>query len=230
MQNAVKRIVILEMTIFVLTAHSMMDETHVFSKSNLRNANPLVNMKKLSISMLDCFERHSDIFCNDELLNDKGSALSLAAIKFLEESDSVKNKKILETIKTAVSQGTPVESQYYPSNELEGKDGDHFYIFYNQKPTSIFKLIRVWCARDSSIDEAKKDALMNAIFQGGHKRQKQLACMDDKLRAAICCGLKIDISEDLMLFILSWDEKYAAGKKEKELVKQAEGSWKRERK
>ncbi len=214
-----------------LAARAMTDEIHMLQKSTLRDVDPLENMKNLSITMVSsCLERYSNTPCSNTLLTDEGFPLSLGIIKYFEESNPVKNKETLKTINIAVSQGMPVESQYYPSNDPEGKNGDCFYIFHNQKSTSIFRLIGTWCAPDSSIDEAKKDTLMNTIFQGGYEQQERLDGIRNKWIADIGSVLGIDVSEDLILLILSYDENYKDGEERIACIKQAEQEFLKERK
>jgi len=97
MKNIVKGIVILKMTMLVLTVYSMTEEIHTIKKDNLRKENPLSSMQNLNIIMSGCFEICGKFFCNNQLYNDEGLSLSLAAVKFIDGSDSAKNKQILQT-------------------------------------------------------------------------------------------------------------------------------------
>ncbi len=230
MKNIIKRMVILGIVIFVLTARPMIKEIHIFQKRKLKNVNPLKNMGGLGIFMQGCSEIWGQSFCRGKLCDDKGLPLSLASVKFIEEPDPVKNKEVLQTIEGAIGQGVALESRYHPSKPKNGTNNRRFvYILYSENSVSLFTIIKNWLG-DGHVDKHKKDNLMRAIVRGGNERQKQLADMRDKFRAAICRGLKIDISEDLMLLILSWDEKYAASEKAKKLIKQGEESWNGKRK
>ncbi len=171
MKNFVGIIVIFGMTVLVLTSHSMMVmEIHILKKERLACVDPFSNMEKLSIVARGCFQGHGERFYKNQLHDDQGLPLSLAAIKFLEERDPKEGEKTLKTIKTAVGGGIPVESHYYPTTTSEIEYEDDFHIFYNKTPVSVFWLIKNWCKNDLSINETKKNALVNAIIQSRQER------------------------------------------------------------
>ena len=219
MKNVVKITVILGVTISVLTFHSTMaQEIHTLERDKLESINPLENMEDLSISPRGCFQGHGEDFYKKKLDGDKGLPTFLTAIKFLEGRDSVKNKETLKTIQTAVSRGVPVESHYYPCKDAVEYEDD-FHILHSQKPVSISRLIEGWCKKDFSIDKIKQGALESTISQG---QQERLACICDKWIAGIRSKFGIDISEDLMLLILSLSGSYKDDEQRMACTKQTE--------
>jgi len=193
---------------------------------SLKNVDPFFLMDNSTISCNSC----NKIFDPDQPLARKGLALELAIIKFYDEPNEVKNKKTLKIIGNAVRQGVPITARHFILLDMKnrhsillGMEKEFIHICPSQNSTSIFELTEDLFGNPwfGFTNKSKKNDIMNAIFQGEDERQETFTYIRSESRTRMHNTLEINVSEDIILAILSWlqepdEEKRTA------LIRQAE--------
>ncbi len=190
--------------------------------NNLKNVNPLSNMKDLLIypnkfsvprgTSLAPISRNNPLFTN------KGLAFKLAAIKFVTDPDSEKSKQTLEAISTTVSLGVPVTSNHFFTIHY---DEQCFEIFSRSTQFSIFQEIEAWVKKDRQINSKTVSQLMITIFQGEQKRKERLAYIHNGLEIDLYNKPEVQLPESLILMLLSYLPKDNVDKKRTKLIEKA---------
>ncbi len=197
MKNSVKIITILGIVTSFFPVHPMMPGVYCLEKRTLKTVNPLSDMSDLKISRFFKGPRISD----DSFFADKGLALSLAAIKILEEPNKAKNKKVLETIRSSISQGAPVNSN---TRIIESKWINYrVTVIAASEFYSVFNSIEYWITRKGFMGKDKKNAIFTAIFQGERERKERLTYIRDELSTDIYDKFAIEVPTDVLFIILS---------------------------
>ena len=232
MKNSVKITIVLGIVASFFPVHPMMPGMYCLEERTLKTGNPLLNMNdlKISHSVDPNGPRISD---DDPFFADTGLALSLAAIKILEESDKAKNKKTLETIRNSISQGTPVSSNMFiiksSSTNYEVilfSTSTEFYSVFDpieywiKAPVSMS--LKNWLTRKGFMGKDKKNAIFRAIFQGERERKERLTYIRDELPTDIYDKFAIEVPTDLLFIILSCLPGFNVDEERTRLIEQAE--------
>ncbi len=201
MKNSVKITIVLGIVASFFPVYSMMPGVYSLEERTLKTVNPLSDMNdlKISHSLNPNGPRISD---DDPFFANKGLALSLAAIKILEESDKAKNKKTLETIRNSISQGTSVSSNMFIIKS-SWTNYRVIEIVTSKESYSVFTSIEYWITMKGFMDKDKKNAIFTAIFQGERDRKKQATYLRNTLPTDIHNKLAIKVPTDVLFIILS---------------------------
>ena len=138
MKQTIKMIAVLIVVPFAFSVYPM-EKHNCYSAEidGLKQKNPLSGMNNFNIEIdnnADCRSTSKD----DPIHKDRGLALSLTAVSLFAESNEIKNKETLKTIRTTVREEIPITSNYYFKSLYCCFS---VFIFPNKSPTAIFTFI-----------------------------------------------------------------------------------------